>query len=240
MDDQYKQFPAALTAAREAAGLTQKELADRVGKTQQAVAKWENGESNPTRRSMGKLIAVLPELAKLNLPTMETAPYTIKTSGTMTVRSPGSFSEEVAEYSQDIRQSLPTEYQPFFEADRRQEFDYYSPRVAIELCFLYPAQLNPISLTRKLWRLSTARLRDKGETHNYYLLAVSMNDVLSYRQQMMLSKFAAEAELHGVHLLAATSASQAAQIIESIESAAQNPNDLTTFENFYEDGDPHG
>ena len=44
---------------REAAGLTQTKLADKVGVTQQAVGKWERGESDPQWDLAPKLAKVL-------------------------------------------------------------------------------------------------------------------------------------------------------------------------------------
>lgn len=44
---------------REQAGLTQKQLAEAVGVDQSAVARWENGENNPTAARIMQIADVL-------------------------------------------------------------------------------------------------------------------------------------------------------------------------------------
>ena len=52
-------FALTLAIARAKAGLTQKELADKVGVSQAYIAKLEGGEANPTLERIGSLLAVL-------------------------------------------------------------------------------------------------------------------------------------------------------------------------------------
>ena len=52
-------FQLALVRARLGAGLTQKELAERIGTTQSAVARWENGVVVPRLDTLLKLADVL-------------------------------------------------------------------------------------------------------------------------------------------------------------------------------------
>lgn len=47
-----------LCALRSNAGLTQKEVADRIGISNKAVSKWENGKAKPTTNSLRKLAAL--------------------------------------------------------------------------------------------------------------------------------------------------------------------------------------
>lgn len=51
--------PTEIKAAREAAGLTQVELAERIGVTQAAVAQWETGGTKPYPISLRAIHAVL-------------------------------------------------------------------------------------------------------------------------------------------------------------------------------------
>ena|GEM_PF-3989256 len=242
MDDQYKQFPAALTAAREAAGLTQKELADRVGKTQQAVAKWENGESNPTRRSMGKLIAVLPELEKLGLPTLREQKDRVgEIYGNDLVSEPDTKPYGPlprAFYSMLLRSledQLPEDLQQYLSKSRA-DFDYQSPNAVIEISAPV-GTLHPFALTQRLWRLSTARIKN-NDKRGYYLLLLNSETKNDYRQQMVVARYISEANMHGITLLVVNDAKQAVEMIKAIESGVVQE-ELTTFENFYEDGDPH-
>jgi len=48
-------FPQRLKAAREAAGLTQAYVAERIGVTRQAVGQWESGESSPNPQTLALL-----------------------------------------------------------------------------------------------------------------------------------------------------------------------------------------
>ena len=52
-------FQCALIRARTAAKLTQKDLADQIGTTQSAVAKWENGTNIPKIDTVQRLAGVL-------------------------------------------------------------------------------------------------------------------------------------------------------------------------------------
>ena len=49
----------AVNRARRQRGMTQRELADRLGRTQPYIAKLESGEANPTIGAVGSLLAVL-------------------------------------------------------------------------------------------------------------------------------------------------------------------------------------
>jgi transcriptional regulator with XRE-family HTH domain len=51
--------PERLRAAREAAGLNQRELAERIGKPTNAIAKWEGGFRSPYAGNLGALAAAL-------------------------------------------------------------------------------------------------------------------------------------------------------------------------------------
>ena len=57
-------FAEALIETREAAGLTQRQLAERVGMSQQAIARWELGTSEPRPGALLKLRAELGEIMK--------------------------------------------------------------------------------------------------------------------------------------------------------------------------------
>ncbi len=52
-------FAITLFKARKQANLTQKELADQLGRSQAYIAKLEGGEANPTLESIGQILAVL-------------------------------------------------------------------------------------------------------------------------------------------------------------------------------------
>ncbi|MBF0461678.1 MAG: helix-turn-helix transcriptional regulator [Magnetococcales bacterium] len=56
-------FGAKLRAARAKAGLSQEQLAVKIGMSQAAVSSWEGGKKSPDQATMAKLIEALPELA---------------------------------------------------------------------------------------------------------------------------------------------------------------------------------
>lgn len=58
-EDAKSEFAIVLSRARDRAGVTQKELADRLGVSQAYIAKLEGGEANPTLGVVGSLMAVL-------------------------------------------------------------------------------------------------------------------------------------------------------------------------------------
>lgn len=244
VDDQYKKFPAALTTARETAGLTQKELGDRIGKTQQAVAKWENGESNPTRRSMGKLISVLPALKELGLPALYLTDHIRPNDANRGPQTPPNLIEMSAsahraqvesQFMMDIILGVPNELQANFR--RTREVDYESSKAVIQI-YVLQTHSHPFALPYRLWRLSTLRLK-QNDGRAYYFLIVRAPDQGAggdYRHQMHLTQQAVEASLHGINLLVADSAAHASEIITSIEMDDPEP---TTDKNFYNDEEPH-
>lgn len=257
MDDLYKKFPAALTAAREAAGLTQKELGDRVGKTQQAVAKWENGESRPTRRSMGQLIAVLPSLANLGLPALSSVAvqnqdtHSQRADDGISINRPRALPPRAAlarvgrplpqprsmQVMKDIYEALPPELQGNFK--QSQGIDYESSKAAVEISVPASSHMRPLILESQLWRLTTA-LRQHNDARWYYLLLVPAEETQEARDlnfQRMIARYTSEAAVHGIVFLVADNAAHAAQIITEIENG--NP-DSTTDELFYDDEEPHG
>lgn len=59
--------PILLRKAREAAGLTQGELADRLGVTYQAVQKWERSGANPTMATIDRVLRALGRRLELEL-----------------------------------------------------------------------------------------------------------------------------------------------------------------------------
>ena len=52
-------FAVCMATARIEAGLTQQELAERIGKSQPYVSKLESGEANPTLATIGRILACL-------------------------------------------------------------------------------------------------------------------------------------------------------------------------------------
>ena len=57
--DAKSEFAIALCRARARVGITQKELADKLGLSQAYIAKLEGGEANPTLGTIGTMLAVL-------------------------------------------------------------------------------------------------------------------------------------------------------------------------------------
>lgn len=226
MDPKQKAFAAALTAAREAAGLTQYELGEMVGRTQQAVAKWENAESMPTRKSMGQLIKVLPDLEKLGLPATAPQLRAVPAERSFQERRitygppledrlnrASKIHQEMIEFEQQIADSLPAALRPNFRNSRG--IDYQSENVAAEIYRPQSLAL-PHGLTMRLWTLSTERLR-RGDAREYCLIVVLADSDQAVRFQRQSARLLAEAYLHGVIILTAESPEQVAQIIAAIE-----------------------
>ncbi|NYT44586.1 helix-turn-helix transcriptional regulator [Alcaligenaceae bacterium] len=255
MSDPYLKLPAALTAAREDAGLTQKELGDRIGKTQQAVAKWENGESRPTRRSMGQLIRVLPKLAELDLPALtsvttlsernirpvdtdtfyEERPRRIP-SRLVTSRVGRPIQTPSTEVMGQIYDALPHDLQRNFKQTRAA--DYESRKAVIEIFVSFHRAVGNLALEASLWRLATAS-RKYNDERWYYLLMVPTQDnqeLKDLRFQQMVARNTGDAALQGIILLVADNAEHAAQIITDIENGESNS---TTEKDIYDDEEPH-
>ncbi|MDO8635798.1 MAG: helix-turn-helix domain-containing protein [Dehalococcoidia bacterium] len=57
--DAKSEFAIALARARDKAGVTQKELADRLGVSQAYIAKLSAGDANPTLGAVGRMLAAL-------------------------------------------------------------------------------------------------------------------------------------------------------------------------------------
>ncbi len=64
----------AIKARRQAVGMSQELLAERVGVSRQAVTKWEKGQSAPSSENLYKLAAVLDTTVEQLLPPSEAAP----------------------------------------------------------------------------------------------------------------------------------------------------------------------
>src|SRR5262245_18026771 len=62
-------FSAKLKQLREAAGLTQQQLADRAGLSQSAITLWESGSREPGLEALGKLCAALDVPCTAFIPT---------------------------------------------------------------------------------------------------------------------------------------------------------------------------
>lgn len=58
-EDAKSEFAITLARARDRAGLTQKELAEKLGVSQAYIAKLEGGEANPTLGAIGSMLAML-------------------------------------------------------------------------------------------------------------------------------------------------------------------------------------
>ena len=70
-------FALALAEARAKAGLTQKELANKIGVSQAYIAKLEGGEANPTLGKIGSLLAVLGLSLTMDTTTLSPHPDTL-------------------------------------------------------------------------------------------------------------------------------------------------------------------
>lgn len=58
-EDAKTEFAVVLARARDRAGVTQKELADRLGVSQAYIAKLSRGDANPTLGAVGRMLAAL-------------------------------------------------------------------------------------------------------------------------------------------------------------------------------------
>lgn len=241
MDSKQKAFAAALTAAREAAGLTQLELGEKVGRTQQAVAKWENGESMPTRRSMGQLINVLPELEKLGVPFTPVESYHTTLARIHAAQEPTrvhvregispytrtgdildrrQFRQEyMSQVEKEFIDSLPETLRPNF--DTRRRIDYESDKIVVELYQTMHAA-TPTGMILRLWALSTERLR-RADSREYYLVVMLPGSEETVRFQRQSGRLYAEAYIHGIIILTAQSPQEAAEIIAAIEKGEVEP-----------------
>lgn len=232
MTERYREFPAALAAAREAAGLTQEELARRVGRTQQAVAKWESGESMPTRRSVTTLVQVLPELARLGMPmldsTVQARDERVHQGGysrfePQTVRSTHDVRlSRGAEIEREIFRQLPDELKEYEARTRLNRFDYESPNAVVEILACPSTFVPYIVVAGRLWKLSAERLK-RDDYRVYCLLLVADESDADVRSSVeltpLLRRLQEEAELHGIMLIYANGPSGGVQAILDLENS---------------------
>ncbi|GEM_PF-197299 len=66
-EDAKSEFAIALCRARDRAGVTQKELADRLGVSQAYIAKLSAGDANPTLGAVGRMLAALGFSLKMDV-----------------------------------------------------------------------------------------------------------------------------------------------------------------------------
>jgi transcriptional regulator with XRE-family HTH domain len=83
-------FALTLVKARKRAGLSQKELADKLGMSQPYIAKLEGGEANPTLETIGAVLAVMGlRLVTTSAPLIPDDVEVVSTFGSTDIAAPG-------------------------------------------------------------------------------------------------------------------------------------------------------
>lgn len=184
------EFSQALKESREAANLTQEQLAAKIGRTQQAIQAWEDGRNKPTRRSLFPLIQVLPALGQYDLQSMGIKVVEDPALGpwggpsTAMQRTVDRFGEQIRQVQERAQSDTPLKRPPWAIASpgigaqiekeifenlpvELQRFmgndrvaDFVSDRLVVEIVAM---QSVGVMWESKLLRISTLRLKNKDE-----------------------------------------------------------------------------
>lgn len=239
-------FGRELARAREAKGLTQSELGERIGVRQQSVAKWELGLTYPGKGNLKALYEVLGKFWQGGL-----APrvYNLLSVGDLSVREfkparleaieqlrafeenispPLRFSSEVA---LEMERALPPELVSNLNSVSARQYglDYLSDRYAIEIKTAPPKpQIHTAQrIQAALWVLHT-QVDQIAKTRTRCLLLVIEGFDHDPIMQKYIAGFVPGAVQNNIELYTASSGSAAANIIIRLESPQEEDEEAIT------------
>lgn len=207
--------------------MTQSELGARLGRTQQAVAMWESGNSYPSKKSMDGLKQVLPMLASRgNPPKLESPPVPYQRDDSPVGDSKGEpptgmgpFADRLAlegDVINAVLDALPEGLRRNYQ--RIRTVDYSSDKLALEISVLLPT-VRPLTwgLPAKLWRMSSLRLQFEGDERQYGLMVIAINTAAHVFQSHRMARITYEASLHGLFIKVVSTPQEAAAFITAVE-----------------------
>lgn len=228
-------FGRALRLERKRLGLTQTEVADRIGTSQQNVAGWEAGRAMPRQEMMAKVLQFFGQKSSLaQLPDRELLPSTLRLMQALANVKPApaiDFSEqEVAAASEDeLREALPVELHQYLDKPlRNRTIDYCSDKLAMEIV---RARSHTDTLmtrgTLALHRLTVLRRIREREglpaLAHVYLALLFTDSLVRVQPGGPVQQLQDEAALLGVECLSTHSARDLALFIMHTETGERGP-----------------
>lgn len=237
-DDLDSNFGQALARARDAKGLTQLQLGELVGVTQQAVAQWE---AKPTvvrqQRHYDKLIAILGPFWKPGRAVQPDTGNRVFTPGAIRYETSGAGPEDDAFLARRFGPNASTveELIVALAAELKGDFNQwveYMPRARMRALYVSDKQVLDVVFARgpvlrvtpsffpKLWAMSTCRIA-LGNRRAYSILVFTDADADTGPGVIMSRHFwrtHMEAELHGITLVPVSSVEQAVRVAKTIEA----------------------
>jgi len=246
MTEHVTTFGKALKAERERKELTQSQLAERLGTTQQNIGHWEAGRSLPKQETHERLLevfgpdSVLSYMAPKGEIRVERTPRAAPDVPINMVQFQSALRARQVESESRLRESLPTHLREYLDQPVQSParfpnkglnyvVDYLSPKLCVEILrvngrrMLLTARLG---IQRLLVLRKLIELRGDARPERYVLLLVL--DELSSLQGSDMSKQESESGLLGVEISYCNRVEAAAQTIEALESGAVEEDDLDT------------
>lgn len=228
----------AIQQLREAKGLTQEALAEKIGVSQQSVAKWESGQALPRSkvvsilerelgaqegqllrlRSGEKITSVVIPPNSIFSPDYRTAPGSFEPKRPF--RSPSEYADIILK---QIAVLLPENRAKWNNTVKGNatfwSVDYMDDHVVAQ--FVTPGDTSFMnhtfrdSVPRKLWSLVTLRAHLRDDRSYVLFVAVPNDGGFDQRAHQMLHRLVAEAALMDVFIFVVNSPEQAAAILEA-------------------------
>lgn len=189
-------FAVALRKAREDKGLTQRDLASKMGMTQQAIGRWEAGRGIPNVTSLGKLRELLGAFDE-GIDRRDERPV----SAPVVTREPRVTDESPREDAQILETRLGTTV----------SFDYLSDKLAVDIIDEPPRPRYEL-YAAALWKLSCSQIICGGRREFMLLIVSPTHPGLRTERRVVL-----EASLHNLSVNFVESRDHAMQLISQIE-----------------------
>lgn len=223
MDENH--FGQALSRARTAADLTQQQLGDRLGVTQQAVARWENTRYPLRGDKVAKLEEIIgafwsdkPRQVQYQRQPSAVNRMLVSESDRPPLGDrprPGDFA---AQFEVELAERLPDEMREHLKVAihymprRRARFDYVSAKGVADIQHARSTPLNRLFTAAKLWTMSTCK-RALEDKRPYFLLIHGADSA----HMPAVWAIASEAQLHDIQVIPVTDVQHAAQVLVAIE-----------------------
>ena len=248
-------FGATLRTDRERLKMSQDQLAEMLGVSQQAVANWEAGVSMPRRERRARLLQILGPGSELatNPPRYEfvpsedrpvsqplrsltgepTEPEKMAANPDFNRRPPGALHSFRRNQFKAFADRLPTELRPYVEnrisiGAQSRTIDYLSPRWGVEVKAVNDPRFVSLTAAAELVRLAVVRgIADQGlrPPREYALILVSEGGPLQANAGLQRLMF--DAGVLGISVYQVESFNQAAELVVQLETGEENVTDET-------------